>query len=61
MEKLKCYGCNDRYPGCHGKCEYYIEWKKKHDEERIKVNKLRAEETGRIQYKINVLERLKKR
>lgn len=27
-----CKGCEDRYPGCHDKCENYKAWKKKHDE-----------------------------
>ena len=27
-----CMGCEKRYPGCHAKCESYIEAKKRHAE-----------------------------
>ena len=29
-----CYKCKERNPGCHSKCQDYIEWKK--DQEKIK-------------------------
>jgi hypothetical protein len=29
----------DRYPGCHSKCNKYIEWKTKLDEEKTKIRK----------------------
>ena len=31
-KELTCKGCQKRYPGCHSKCETYLEWKKEHDE-----------------------------
>ena len=30
--KAPCYGCPDRYPGCHDHCDKYKEWKAKYDE-----------------------------
>lgn len=30
--KCPCYKCDDRYPGCHGYCEKYLEYRKKLDE-----------------------------
>jgi hypothetical protein len=32
-----CKGCTERYEACHGKCERYLEWKKKNE----KVNDAR--------------------
>lgn len=29
-----CRGCDDRYEGCHGKCERYIQWKAENNEYR---------------------------
>ena len=36
-----CRECGDRHPGCHGKCEKYLEAKKEHDEfiKAVKKNK----------------------
>lgn len=38
----KCNGCQDRYVGCHSKCDSYLQAKKKHelDMERKKKEKL---------------------
>ena len=30
----QCQGCSERYVGCHGECEKYIEWRKKLDAKR---------------------------
>ena len=30
--RCPCKGCNCRSIGCHGKCEWYIAWKKELDE-----------------------------
>lgn len=45
-EKNPCFKCNEREPGCHGKCENYIIWKNRHDylrdliyEEKLKAGK----------------------
>ena len=27
LSKPPCYKCPDREPGCHGRCDKYIEWK----------------------------------
>ena len=38
-----CKDCHDRYPGCHGKCSNYADWKSKLEkvnEERRKYNRL---------------------
>lgn len=29
---FSCYGCTERTPGCHGKCEKYQQEKAAHDE-----------------------------
>lgn len=29
-----CHGCEERYVGCHGKCERFSEWDRKHRENR---------------------------
>lgn len=32
MEKPPCKDCADRYLGCHSKCEKYIDWNKRWQE-----------------------------
>lgn len=44
-----CKGCEERYPGCHSKCEKYKEWKSRLDE----VNKRRKEYNERPFVKYN--------
>lgn len=34
MVQATCKGCTERVVGCHEKCEKYIAYKKKHDEEK---------------------------
>ena len=35
--KSPCIGCDKRAWDCHGKCKKYLEFKKKLDKERIKI------------------------
>lgn len=40
-EKNACYGCQERHPGCHGKCEKYaafLEEKDRKYHQRVKAN-----------------------
>ena len=37
----KCKDCPDRYPGCHGTCEYSIEAHKKVEDEKREIAKKR--------------------
>lgn len=30
--KCQCKNCQNRYPGCHSKCESYLAFKKERDE-----------------------------
>ena len=32
MTRNPCYLCEDRYVGCHGKCESYKAWRAEYDE-----------------------------
>lgn len=44
-EKPPCKDCSDRYPGCHGKCPGYAEWRtylENINEERRKYNQMAA-------------------
>lgn len=41
-----CYRCIDRYPGCHGNCEFYNEWKNEHDAERKTIQNARKKDHG---------------
>lgn len=34
-----CYQCPDRYPGCHGSCEKYIQQKKELEESKAETRK----------------------
>lgn len=48
MKDLKCRTCEERYPACHSHCEYYIEWKKKHDAEKAIITEARMKEGREI-------------
>lgn len=41
MKKGPCIDCEppERYPGCHDRCEGYLEWKRELDEQREKIQK----------------------
>lgn len=47
-----CYGCNERYEGCHGKCERYIKWKAENDEYRETFLKDKHENADVISFEI---------
>lgn len=49
----KCYGCEERYPGCHDKCEHYRAWKAAIDaeNEKIRTEKKDYEDFGDYQYR----------
>lgn len=47
MAKSQCYGCTERYVGCHSKCESYKEFKSKHDEE-MRVQREAREKESRF-------------
>ena len=51
--KSKCYGCKERYPGCHDKCEDYRAWKSAIDaeNEKIRAEKKDYEDFGDYQYR----------
>lgn len=34
MASFPCKDCNDKYLGCHAKCEEYLEAKKNHEKEK---------------------------
>ena len=36
MIKSPCYKCEKRYPGCHSRCDVYIAFREKKDEENRK-------------------------
>lgn len=51
--KSKCYGCKERYLGCHDKCEDYRAWKAAIDteNEKIRAEKKDYEDFGDYQYR----------
>ena len=38
---LACRDCPNRFPGCHGSCQSYIEWKTEHEKEKKETIKKR--------------------
>lgn len=40
-----CYYCTDRYVGCHSKCEKYIDYRNKLDEENKKIREIKYKES----------------
>lgn len=44
--KNPCYKCKERIPGCHSKCESYIEWAKEEYALKEEIYKNRKKVTG---------------
>lgn len=40
--KPPCYGCEDRYAGCHSECAKYKAWRVIHEEESREEHKARC-------------------
>lgn len=41
MTTVPCKDCADRYPGCHGKCDAYKEWRQPYLDEKLRRSKSR--------------------
>ena len=51
MRPNPCAECkieNGRHPGCHAKCQKYIDWRKEYDDDMQKKNHQKAIRTGEI-------------
>ncbi len=50
--KNECYGCDKRYPGCHGKCEAYKALRAEIDAENERKRKIKETERsfGNLEY-----------
>ena len=49
-----------RYPGCHGTCEDYIAEKKKYEDEKAMITKVKAKENEHANYVKNTVARKKR-
>ena len=56
-----CKDCEERYLGCHSKCNRYIKWKQKHDQRCKEYNKKLGFEKDLIGYDIQNNTYFKKR
>ena len=45
-ERSPCYGCADRAPGCHGRCEAYMEFDRQNRARREACNRATAAAIG---------------
>lgn len=63
MNVSPCKGCEDRvpYPNCHSTCERYIEWNKRHLEEKEAKSKKESEERTFTSYNVETSIKLKKK
>lgn len=64
MDRISpCKGCEDRvpYPNCHMTCERFIEWNKRHLEEKEAKSKKELEERIFTSYNVETSIRLKKK
>lgn len=52
-----CKGCEDRYVGCHGKCDAYIAFKSIREKERTTVSKKKSVD----EYQFIATQRMKKK
>lgn len=57
---MKCYGCEGRHPGCHGECEYYINWKRERDKMNAERNLQTSIDADRIRAMIHTIEKTRK-
>lgn len=55
-----CRDCEDRYPGCHGTCEKYLEAKKEYDEFKRVVFENRNDNMRLYTHKINAMRKARK-
>ena len=44
FDKTPCRGCDDRYVGCHGKCDRYKEWSDRNNQRRTAIYEARMAE-----------------
>ena len=51
--KCPCLGCNERYQGCHAKCEQYAEW---HEYRTQELQHLRKDDDA-VRFKIDGVRR----
>lgn len=56
-----CKDCEDRTIECHGRCERYIEEKRKYDEKRKEMFKLKDNDRMLRSHEIGTVERMKKK
>ena len=58
--KTPCIDCDDREPGCHGKCDRYKEWRVEFDAEKAARNAALADENAVLGVKMHGMKRIKK-
>lgn len=56
--KNECYGCTDRYVGCHSKCERYADFYIRNEERK---NAKHAEIKGYVEWKTYKIDNRKRR
>ena len=56
-----CKGCTERHPKCHSECERGIAWKKAHEEQRERMNTMKAHEWDDGTFVVKVQEKAKRR
>lgn len=53
MTTSPCYGCEDRFVGCHAECSRYIEFQDVHKNEQETIRKNREKDSARQAYMTN--------
>lgn len=61
MRQSPCYKCQDRYVGCHAKCERYIEWSAAREAERERIHKIKENDKRYADYKIKAIARIRRK
>lgn len=59
--KSPCYKCEDREVGCHSKCERYIDFSTKHQEENEAIRRAKEEDWRIRDYESRAKRRIAKR
>ena len=54
-----CLGCQERYPGCHGSCERYLEYQQSRKVYNYNISKKRNADRGADDFRLGNAHKLK--
>lgn len=61
MKENTCQHCEEKYIGCHDRCEKFLEASRKHEEEKALIRKNKEKASQVANFKIDSLMRARKK